>query len=62
MVKLNVIKGKATIEEGGDSFLGKLLANHKGKIKYKTPLAKGEFEITNERPIEPKPKPKKRRK
>ena len=41
-VKL-VIKGnKATITEGGDTALGKILANHKGKLRLK---GKGELEI-----------------
>lgn len=44
-VKLKVNKGKAVIEEGGDTLLGKLLAGHKGKIKINTPLYKGEMEI-----------------
>lgn len=45
-VKLKINKGKATIEEGGDTILGRLLAGHKGKIKVDTPLYKGEMEIT----------------
>ncbi len=34
-VKLNIKDGKATITEGGNTTLGKLLTNHKGKIKFK---------------------------
>ena len=41
-VKLNIKEGKATLPEGGDTALGKLLTNHKGKIKLGK---KGEFEI-----------------
>lgn len=44
-VKFDIQKGKATITEGGDTALGKLLANHKGKIRFNTPRTKGEFEI-----------------
>ena len=54
-VKLKVSKGKATIEEGGDNVLGRLLAGHKGKIKINTPLFKGELEIVKK----PKKKVKK---
>jgi len=50
-VKLAVKKGKAVITEGGDSFIGKLLAGHKGKIKIDKQQANhrrltGEVEIT----------------
>ena len=44
-VKLKVVKGKATIEEGADTAIGRMLARHKGKITVNTPLAKGEFTI-----------------
>lgn len=44
-VTLKVSKGKATIEQGGDTFIGKLLASHKGKIKVNTPYGQTEIEI-----------------
>lgn len=55
-VKIKLNKGKATIEEGGNTLIGKLLANHEGKIKFKTPRAKGEFEVVKK--VEAKPKKK----
>ena len=33
-VKLNIKDGKATITKGGETPLGKLLANHKGKLRF----------------------------
>jgi len=42
-LKLKVDKDEVTIEEGEDSFLGKLIAGTRGKIKVKTPF--GEREI-----------------
>ncbi len=33
-VKLNIKDGKATITEGGETPLGKIFANHKGKIRF----------------------------
>ncbi len=33
-VKLNLKEGKATIIEGGETSLGKLLSTHKGKIRF----------------------------
>ncbi len=41
-VKINIKDGKATITEGADTPLGKLLTNHKGKIRLK---GKGALEI-----------------
>ena len=43
-VTLNIKKGKATITEGKDTFVGKLLAA-KGKIRINTPLVKQDIEI-----------------
>ncbi len=44
-VVINIKKGKATITEGEDTFIGKLIAGG-GKLKLNTPRSKGEFEIT----------------
>ena len=33
-VKLNIKDGKATITEGGDTALGKILTNHRGKLRF----------------------------
>lgn len=49
-VTLDVKDGKATITEGGDTFLGRLLAGRKGKIKISKLQPNhrrltGEFEI-----------------
>jgi len=43
-VTLNIKKGKATITEGKDTFVGKLLVT-KGKLKINTPLVKQDIEI-----------------
>lgn len=43
MVKLSVKKDKLTIEEGENSFVGKLIAGTKGKIRIKTPFEKREI-------------------
>lgn len=37
-LKLKVIKDEVTIEEGEDSFLGKLIEGCHGKVKIKTPF------------------------
>jgi len=37
-VRLKVEKDEVTIEEGENSFLGKLLEGAKGKVKIKTPF------------------------
>jgi len=42
-LKLKLNKDELDIEEGEDSFLGKMLAGAKGKVKIKTPF--GEREI-----------------
>ncbi len=39
-VKLNIKEGKATITEGGDTALGKILSTHKGKIRLHLGRAK----------------------
>ena len=43
-VTLNIKDGKATITEGENSLVGKLLVA-KGKIKINTPLVKQDIEI-----------------
>ena len=43
-VKLEVNKGEAVIKEGGDSFIGKLLAQ-KGKLKIRKQGRTAELEI-----------------
>ena len=43
-VTLNIKDGKATIVEGKDTLVGKLL-KAKGKIKINTPLVKQDIEI-----------------
>ena len=42
-IKLHIDKDEVTIEEGEDSFLGKLIEGAKGKITIKTPLGKREI-------------------
>ncbi len=43
-VKINIKGNKATITEGGNTALGKILSTHKGKIRLK---GKGELEIAH---------------
>lgn len=58
-VRLNVKKNEAVIE-GGDSFLGKLIAGTNGKVKINTPFGKREVRIVKDfTPDKPKPKKKK---
>ena len=47
-VKLNVKEGKAVVEEGKDSFLGKVLAGK--NVRLNTPLRKAELEVVEELP------------
>ncbi|MDY6957617.1 MAG: hypothetical protein SVK08_00535 [Halobacteriota archaeon] len=42
--KLRVSRNEITIEDGEDSFIGKLIAGAKGKVRIKTPF--GDREIT----------------
>lgn len=39
-IKLKLNKNKVTIEEGEDSFVGKLFTGCKGKIRINTPFGK----------------------
>ena len=47
-VKLDVKGKEAAIIEGGDSFLGKVLTNHKGKIKIHMQGVHREVKIVDE--------------
>ena len=44
-VKLGVNKDKLTIEEGADTFIGKLITGAKGKITIKTPFGSREVSL-----------------
>ncbi len=44
-VKLKFKKNEVKIEEGGNSFVGKLMAGCKGKIKINTPLGNREVKL-----------------
>ena len=43
--KLNIKDNEVKIEEGDDSFIGKLMAGCKGKIKINTPFGKREVKV-----------------
>ncbi len=43
--KLNIKGKEVKVEEGGDSFIGKLMAGCKGKIKINTPLGNREVKL-----------------
>jgi len=53
--KLN-IKGNEVKVEGGDSFMGKLMAGCKGKIKINTPFGKREVKVVKKFKAVPKKK------
>ena len=44
-IKLNIKDKEVKVEEGGDSFVGKLMAGCKGKIKINTPLGNREVKL-----------------
>jgi len=54
--KLNIKDNEVKIEEGGDSFLSKLMAGCKGKIKINTPFGKREVKVVKK--FKPVPKKK----
>ncbi len=43
--KLNIKGNEVKVEEGDDSFIGKLMAGCKGKIKINTPFGKREVKL-----------------
>ena len=43
-VKIRLKKGKATIVEGGDTFIGKLLSSA-GEIKVNVPRGRGTYKL-----------------
>ncbi len=53
-VKLKFKKNEVKIEEGGNSFVGKLMAGCKGKIKINTPFGKREVKLVKK--FKPGPK------
>jgi len=54
--KLNIKDNEVKIEEGGDSFLSKLMAGTKGKIRINTPFGKREVKLVKK--FKPVPKKK----
>ncbi len=44
-IKLNIKGNEVKVEEGGDSFIGKLMAGCRGKIKIDTPFGKREVKL-----------------
>ena len=54
--KLNIKDNEVKIEEGEDSFLGKLMAGRKGKIRINTPFGKREVKLVKK--FKPGPKVK----
>ncbi len=59
-VKLKFKKNEVKIEEGEDSFVGKLMAGCKGKIKINTPFGKREVKVVKKFKSEPKKKKEKK--
>ena len=45
-VKIKLDKGKATMEEGADSALGKILAANKGNLTIKTPYGRRKVKVS----------------
>ncbi len=58
--KLNIKGNEVKVEEGGDSFVGKLMAGCKGKIRINTPFGKREVKVVKK--FKPVPKKKKKEK
>ncbi len=57
-VKLNIKDKEVKVEEGGDSFIGKLMTGCKGKIKINTPFGKREVKLVKRFKAVPKKKKK----
>ncbi len=57
-VKLNIKDNEVKVEEGGNSFVGKLMVGCKGKIKINTPLGKREVKLVKKFKAAPKKKKK----
>ncbi len=55
--KLNIKGNEVKVEEGDDSFIGKLMTGCKGKIKINTPLGNREVKLVKR--FKPVPKKKK---
>ncbi len=53
-VKLNIKGNEVKVEEGGDSFIGKLMVGCKGKIRINTPFGKREVKLVKK--FKPGPK------
>jgi len=60
-VKLEIKKGEAVIKEGGNSFIGKLMASA-NKVKIHKPGVKREVAVVKQHTVEDKPKAKKAKK
>ncbi len=57
-IKLNIKDDEVKVEEGDDSFVGKLMEGCKGKIKINTPFGKREVKLVKR--FKPVPKKKKK--
>ncbi len=57
-IKLNIKGKEVKVEEGGDSFIGKLMIGCKGKIKINTPFGKREVKLVKK--FKPVPRKKKK--
>ncbi len=55
-IKLNIKGKEVKVEEGGDSFIGKLMAGCKGKIRINTPFGKREVKLVKKFKAVPKKK------